>query len=75
MMKEYDLVVLKVPVPEHGLEAGDIGTVVHVYRDGRAAEIEFARANGATVAVVTLDAAALRPFTGSEILHVRELAS
>jgi hypothetical protein len=74
-MKEHDLVVLKHTVPEHGLEAGDVGTIVHLYRDGEAAEVEFARAGGATVAVVTLDAGALRAFTGSEILHVRELAS
>ena len=74
-MKEHDLVVLKAAVAEHGLEAGDIGTVVHLYRDGTAAEVEFARADGTTVAVVTLEAAKLRPFAGSEILHVRELAS
>ncbi|MCA9737906.1 MAG: DUF4926 domain-containing protein [Gemmatimonadota bacterium] len=74
-MKEHDLVVLKGPVVEHGLVEGDIGTVVHLYEDGAAAEVEFARANGTTVAVVTLDAAQLRPVGDSEILHVRELAS
>ena len=74
-MSEHDLVVLKVPVAEHGLEVGDVGTVVHVYEDGKAAEVEFARADGATVAVVTLEASALRPFAGAEILHVRDLAS
>jgi hypothetical protein len=74
-MKEHDLVVLKRSVPEHGLEAGDVGTVVHLYPDGKSSEVEFARAGGGTVAVVTLDAEAVRPFAGSEILHVRQLAT
>jgi hypothetical protein len=74
-MKELDLVVLKRPVKEHGLEAGDVGTVVHVYRGGEAVEVEFVRADGATLGVVTLEAGALRPFEGSEILHARQLAS
>jgi hypothetical protein len=74
-MKELDLVVLKRPVREHGLEVGDVGTVVHVYRGGEAAEVEFVRADGATIGVVTLEAAALRPFEGAAILHVREIAS
>lgn len=74
-MKEHDLVVLERAVTAHGLEPGDIGTVVHVYRDRNVAEVEFSRGDGTTVAVVTLDAAALRPFAGSEILHARKLVS
>jgi hypothetical protein len=74
-MKELDLVVLTENVPEHGLETGDVGTVVHVYPDGKAAEVEFVRADGETVAVVTLEISSLRAFDGSEILHARKLAS
>jgi len=74
-MKELELVVLTRAVPYHGLEAGDVGTVVHTYPDGTAAEVEFVRADGETVAVVTLDMAWLRAFDGSEILHARRLAS
>jgi len=40
-MKEHERVVLKAPVPAEGLEAGDVATVVHVYRDGEAYEVEF----------------------------------
>jgi hypothetical protein len=36
MIKEHDRVVLKTAVPAEGLEAGDVGTVVHVYADVRA---------------------------------------
>ena len=70
-MKELELVALAVDLPEHGLKAGDIGTVIHVYRDGEAAEIEFVLADGRTVAVLTLEKADFRPFAGSAILHAR----
>ena len=36
MIKEHDRIVLKAAIPAEGLEAGDVGTVVHVYRDGTA---------------------------------------
>ena len=74
MMKEHERVVLKSPVPAEGLEAGDVGTVVHVYRDGLACEVEFVALDGHTAAVVTLEASQVRPVTRREITHARELA-
>ena len=74
-MKEHERVVLKSPVPGEGLEAGDVGTVVHVYRDGKAYEVEFLTQDGRTAAVVTLQAAQLRPVGRREITHARELAA
>jgi len=59
-MREHSLVVLTRPVPEHGLEPGDIGTVVHRYRDGRAFEVEFAGAGARSVTVLTLEPTDLR---------------
>ena len=41
MIREHDRVVLTALVPGHGLETGDVGTVVHVYADGKAFEVEF----------------------------------
>ena len=41
MIKEHDRVVLKKSVPDEGLKAGDVGTVVHVHDKGRAFEVEF----------------------------------
>ncbi|PYI84853.1 MAG: hypothetical protein DME26_12550 [Verrucomicrobia bacterium] len=35
MLAELDCVTLKVALPEHGLAAGDVGTVVHSYKDRR----------------------------------------
>jgi hypothetical protein len=61
MIKERDRVVLKVAVPDEGLEPGDVGTVVHVDRDGRAYEVEFVTLDGCTAAVVTLEASQVRP--------------
>jgi hypothetical protein len=72
-LRELDLVALRHAVPAHGLVAGDVGTIVHVYRAGNAYEVEFGAADGRTLAVMTLQPGALEPVTGSQILHVRKL--
>jgi hypothetical protein len=46
-MEELDLVVLTHDIPEHGLQQGDLGTIVHCYTDGQAWEVEFVTAEGA----------------------------
>jgi hypothetical protein len=74
MMKEHERVVLKTAVPAEGLEAGDVGTVVHVYRDGLAYEVELTTLDGKTAAVVTVEAAQIRPVGEREITHARTLA-
>jgi hypothetical protein len=51
-----------------------VGTVVHVYRDGLAYEVEFVALDGHTAAVVTLEASQVRPVTPREITHARALA-
>ena len=56
MAKEHDTVVLVSAVPAEGLLPGDVGTVVHVYRDGQAYEVEFMTLEGKTAAVITLEA-------------------
>jgi hypothetical protein len=73
MIKEHDRIVLKTALPAEGLEAGDVGTVVHVYRDGLAYEAEFTTLSGDTAAVVTVEAAQARPVRKREITHAREL--
>lgn len=75
MIKEHERVVLKAPVPAEGLEAGDMGTVVHLYCDGLAYEVEFTTLEGETAAVVTLEASQVRPVGKREITHARELAA
>jgi hypothetical protein len=75
MMKELDQVVLAADVPAEGLVVGDVGTIVLVYRNGQAYEVEFMILEGMTVAVVTLEASQVRPVGQREIVHARELAS
>ena len=74
MIREHERVVLTTVIPAEGLEAGDVGTVVHVYRDGQAYEVEFVTLEGMTAAVVTLEAHHVRPVRKHEITHARELA-
>ena len=73
MLKEHDRVVLKTAVPAEGLEAGDVGTVVHLYKDGLAYEVEFTTLDGKTAAVVTVETDDVRPVGKREITHAREL--
>jgi hypothetical protein len=74
MIKEHDRVVLTVPLPSEGLEAGDVGTVVHIYKGGQAYEVEFVTLDGKTAAVATLDASQVRPVSSRDITHTRELS-
>jgi hypothetical protein len=74
-IKELDRVVLTTRLPDEGLEVGDVGTVVHAYDDGAAFEIEFVTLEGATAAVVTVEASAVRPVGKREITHARELTA
>ncbi|MDT5122440.1 MAG: hypothetical protein QOC96_1922 [Acidobacteriota bacterium] len=73
MIKEHDCIALTEDLPEGELKAGDIGTVVHVYKDGEAYEVEFLTLDGHTAAVLTLEAAQVRPVTRQDITHTREL--
>jgi Domain of unknown function (DUF4926) len=73
MIKEHDRVVLAADVISEGLVAGDVGTVVHVYRDGQAYEVEFFTLEGKTAAVITLEASQIRTVGKHEITHAREL--
>ncbi|MGA2246351.1 MAG: DUF4926 domain-containing protein [Verrucomicrobiota bacterium] len=73
MIKEHDRIVLKAAIPAERLEAGDVGTVVHIYADGAAYEVEFTTLEGNTAAVVTVEATQARAVHKREITHAREL--
>ena len=73
MIQEHDRVVLTRDLPGEDLVGGDVGTFVHVYADGKSFEIEFMTLDGQTPAVGTTEASAVRPVTGREITHSREL--
>jgi uncharacterized protein DUF4926 len=75
MIHEHDCVVLTSDLPAAGLEAGDVGTVVHVHKGGAAFEVEFVTMTGLTVAVATVQATQVRPVGRQDISHVRALTA
>ena len=73
MIKELDQVVLTADLPDSGLQAGDIGTVVLVHREGAGYEVEFVALDGETLAVLSLTADEVRPIAPREIARVRSV--
>jgi hypothetical protein len=71
MIEEHDRVVLTEDLSEQDLQAGDVGTVVHIYEEGTAFEVEFFRLDGRTVAVETVPASAVRPIASTDVIHAR----
>jgi hypothetical protein len=71
MIAELDCVALTANLPEHGLAAGDVGAVVHVYKGGQSFMVEFTTFDGSTVAVTKVSAAQIRPLSRNEIHHAR----
>jgi hypothetical protein len=72
MIEEHAYVVLTESLPAASLEAGDVGVVVHVHRDGQAFEVEFMTLDGNTLTVETLTATQIRAARNRDIPHVRE---
>jgi hypothetical protein len=79
MIKELDIVALKRALPEHGLVAGDTGTIVMLHEansdHGPGVTVEFMTYGGKTIAIATLPADAVRPIESQEIPHVREVVA
>ena len=75
MIQKHDCIVLTDNLPSESLQAGDVGTVVHIHRDAAAYEVEFATLTGQTVAVATVLPSQLRPVNTRDLAHVRELAA
>ena len=50
-----------------------MGTVVHIYGDGEAYEVEFVTLEGRTAAVVTLETSQVRPVGEREMTHARKM--
>ena len=71
MIKELDCVVLTTDLAEVGLAVGDVGAVVHAYKDGHSYQVEFTTYDGRTVAVTKLAAGQIRPLKSREIHHAR----
>ena len=74
----YKDAILTVDLPDDGLRAGDVGTVVERHQVPGVAEVgysvEFFDMTGRTVAVVAVPASSLRSPTAADLPAVRELA-
>ncbi len=73
MINEHERIVLTTDIPEAGLKAGYVGTVVHRYNEGLAYKVDSVTLEGKTAAVVTVEASQVRPVGTHEITHAREL--
>lgn len=61
-MKEFDVVKLREAIPEHGLDSGSVGAIVHVWKEAEGPfEVEFLDSTGNTIALVTLKSEQLEP--------------
>jgi hypothetical protein len=74
-IEEHDCIVLTQDIPDEGLQAGDVGTVVHIHANRAGYEVEFMTLTGKTLAVTTVLPLQLRPVTSRDVHHVRELAA
>ena len=77
MFEELDRVILTEALPDHGLEAGDVGTVVLVHNGGAGPagyEVEFVMLDGETLAVVSVHPHQVRRAVNREVPHARAVA-
>ncbi len=74
MIEELKTVALTQDLPEHGLQTGDVGTVVFVYGEGAAYEVEFVTFEGETIAVTMVRADQIRQVGPREIAQTRMMA-
>jgi hypothetical protein len=73
MIKELDTIVLTEDLPEHGLQRGDLGTVVLLH-GAEGYEVEFMTLDGQTLAVASLSPRQVRPIGRREIAQARAVA-
>ena len=67
-LKEHDIITLTVDLPDDGLGAGDVGTIVHVHASGKAFVVEFAdRETPAFATVSPAQVAEWRPIHGRRL--------
>ena len=73
MIKEFEKAVLVVDLPEDGLVAGDVGTVVDITTNGQGVTLEFFNFAGKTIAVVPMSIQDIRPLNVNDMMHVRSV--
>jgi len=79
-MKEHERFVLTEDIPEHGLHAGDLGTIVMMHTPGgdytgpKGYTAEFTDLTGGTRAVVDLRPYQVRPARRGEVTRTGDVA-
>lgn len=75
MIKELERIYLLSDLEGAPFIKGDIGTVVFIYPDNKAYEIEFFALDGSTLSVETVPATRVKSVKGiKKVLHVDEAA-
>jgi len=73
----FSRVALKEDLPAHGLQSGDVATIVETHSGAEHQEtgysLEVFNAIGETIAVVTVRESQIEPLAPDEVLHVRRL--
>jgi len=73
----FTRVALKDNLPAHGLQPGDVATIVDTHPGEQNQEqgysLEVFNAIGETIAVVTVRESQIEPLASDEILHIRRL--
>ena len=73
MFKEHDRIVLTTDISQEGLKSGDVGTIVHIYPQREAFDVEFLTLDGDTAAIATVLPSQVRPVTNKDITHARNM--
>lgn len=71
-----EMVVVTVDIPDEGILAGDVGTIVDVYTQlSPGYEVEFTTADGTSRALATLAPHQIRHLLPVDVLTIRQLTS
>ena len=71
VLKEFEIVELTHDIPEHKLKKGESGTIVEIYKGGKAYEVEFVNEGGKTLALLTLTSDEISSVRENDVLHAR----
>ncbi len=69
MFEELEVVELAHDIKEHNLKEGVRGTIVEIYKNGEAYEVEFITSNGRTSILLTLMPNDIHPAMNQDLYH------
>lgn len=72
-MHEFERVALTHDLPRHGLSAGNVGMIVHVFGDHKGYAVEFVTFSSDLVALASVYSQQIRPLQNDEIASARRV--